>query len=184
MFPLTLSKLSEAASLSSDSARRWLDHINQTAAIYRLLDNPFRMAAWIAQVGHESAGFHYTREIWGPTKAQLGYEGRRDLGNDQTGDGKRYLGRGLIQVTGRANYKEMGIRLYQPFETFPELLEQDQWAARVAGEFWMSRRLNAIADMGTEDSFRDLTRRINGGFNGYADRFARWEIAKRVFLGN
>ena len=67
-----------------------------------------RVAAFIAQIGHESGQLVYAREIWGPTPAQAKYEGRKDLGNTVPGDGFKYRGRGLIQITGRANYAACG----------------------------------------------------------------------------
>ena len=94
------------------------------------------LAAFLAQVAHESGNFRYIREIWGPTPAQRGYEGRRDLGNTQPGDGKRYMGRGYIQITGRANYRRYGKKLGIDLENNPELAEQPDIAARVAVEYW------------------------------------------------
>ena len=76
------------------------------------INTPLRLAAFIAQIAHESGDFKYTREIWGPTKAQIGYEGRLDLGNTVPGDGKRYRGRGLIQITGRSNYVKLSKKLH------------------------------------------------------------------------
>ena len=67
-----------------------------------------RIAAFIAQIGHESGQLKYVKEVWGPTTAQARYEGRADLGNSRQGDGSKFLGRGLIQITGRANYKACG----------------------------------------------------------------------------
>ena len=139
------------------------------------------MAAFLAQVGHESGRVVYAREIWGPLPAQLRYEGRKDLGNLRPGDGRKYLGRGLIQITGRANAIAVrdGLRQYLPsvpdFEASPELLEVEQWAAYSAGWFWAAHGLNGLAD---SDSFMQITRKINGGTNGYEDRLALWESGK------
>ena len=94
------------------------------------------LAAFLAQVAHESGNFRYIREIWGPTPDQKGYEGRRDLGNTQPGDGKRYMGRGYIQITGRANYRRYGKKLGIDLENNPELAEQPDIAARIAVEYW------------------------------------------------
>lgn len=124
------------------------------------------VAEFLAQIAHESGGFVYTREIWGPTAQQAKYEGRVDLGNTQPGDGVRFKGRGLIQVTGRANYAACAAALDLPLLDQPELLEKPMPAARSAGWFWKSRNLDAI------DDFERLTRRINGGVNGLADRYA------------
>ncbi|MBY0392909.1 MAG: glycoside hydrolase, partial [Novosphingobium sp.] len=105
------------------------------------------------------------------------YEGRADLGNTQPGDGKRFMGRGLIQVTGRANYTEMAMRSGLPLVEQPELLEQPDAAVLVSAIWWDMRRLNALVDAGRED---DVTRRINGGTNGLSDRRARVARAKAM----
>lgn len=148
------------------------------------INTPARLAAFLAQLGHESASLRYVREVWGPTPAQQRYEGRRDLGNVNNGDGARYLGRGLIQTTGRANYAAERDRLraifgadVPDFEADPEALEQPRWACLSAAEYWASHRCNELADAG---AFEAITRKINGGLNGQADRLARWERAKRA----
>lgn len=141
------------------------------------IDNPARETAFLAQIAHESGGFVYTRELWGPTPAQDRYEGRQDLGNIHPGDGKRYMGRGLIQVTGRANYYQVGQALGLNLIDHPELLEDPIHAARSAGWFWKARGLNELADVG---DFRGITRKINGGYNGLADRQAYLERAQGV----
>jgi putative chitinase len=139
------------------------------------VDTLDRQAAFLAQCGHESAGFGITREIWGPTPAQSGYEGRADLGNLQPGDGSKFRGRGLIQITGRANYAACADALGLDLLNHPELLEAPDGASRSAGWFWQTYRLNQYADSG---DFETLTRRINGGLNGLADRELRWSHAK------
>ncbi|NWF07926.1 glycoside hydrolase family 19 protein [Pseudomonas salomonii] len=136
-----------------------------------------RIAAFIAQVGHESCQLRYLREIWGPTAQQLQYEGRADLGNIVKGDGSKFRGRGLIQITGRANYKECGDALGLDLIKQPELLELPQHAAMSAAWFWSTRGLNTLADQG---EFVKITRRINGGINGLEDRLQLWERAKKV----
>ena len=141
------------------------------------IDTPVRIAAFLAQVGHESARLLYAREIWGPTAAQQRYEGRSDLGNIQRGDGKRYMGRGLIQITGRANYQQVSDALGVDFVSKPELLESTLYAALSAGWYWDSRRLNRWADSG---DFERITRRINGGVNGLEDRYALLEAAREA----
>lgn len=136
-----------------------------------------RIAAFIAQIGHESGQLVYVREIWGPTPVQRGYEGRKDLGNTVPGDGFKYRGRGLIQVTGRANYAACGEALGVDLINQPELLEQPQYACLSAAWFWASKGLNTLADAG---DFEKITRRINGGLNGQADRLNLWAKAKEV----
>lgn len=141
------------------------------------ISTPLQKAAFLAQVGHESGAFRYTREIWGPTPAQERYEGRKDLGNTQPGDGKRYMGRGFIQVTGRANYKACGDALGLDLIAEPELLERIDLAALSAGWFWGKRAINIPAARG---DFERVTRLVNGGLNGYADRLAIYERAKEA----
>lgn len=143
--------------------------------LFRQINTPTRAAAFLAQVGHESGQLRYLREIWGPTPAQTRYEGRADLGNTQPGDGKRFMGRGLIQITGRANYATCGAALGVDLLAQPELLEKPQYAAGSAAWFWLQHNLNRFADRG---DFVGLTRAINGGTNGIADRRALWERAK------
>ncbi|MDF3188006.1 glycoside hydrolase family 19 protein [Pseudomonas paracarnis] len=136
-----------------------------------------RVSAFIAQVGHESGQLRYVREIWGPTAQQAGYEGRADLGNTAKGDGSKYRGRGLIQITGRANYAACGEALGLDLINRPELLELPQHAAMSAAWFWSMKGLNTLAD---QKDFAKITRRINGGLTGQADRQALYDKALKV----
>ncbi|WP_020201856.1 glycoside hydrolase family 19 protein [Cupriavidus sp. WS] len=139
------------------------------------IDTPARVAAWLAQVAHESGQLIYTREIWGPTPTQMRYEGRADLGNTQPGDGKRFMGRGLIQITGRKNYLLCGLGLHLDLLSMPALLEQPDAAAASAGWYWQAHGLDRFVDAG---DFIGLTRAINGSTNGLADRQQFWARAK------
>lgn len=173
MTPETLQK---AVGCGINVAAQWAAPLAAAFAEYEI-NTPARQAAFLAQVGHETGSFRWIREIWGPTPAQLRYEGRADLGNIQPGDGKRFLGRGLIQVTGRANYTRAAAALGIDCVSHPELLEEPIHATRSAGDFWRTRGLNESADAG---EFERITKRINGGLNGYTDRCVRWDQAKRV----
>ena len=155
---------------------RYHGAINLTLHRYEI-NSTERITAFLAQVGHESGRLLYAREIWGPTAAQQRYEGRSDLGNIQRGDGKRYMGRGLIQITGRANYQQVSDALGVDFVSKPELLESTLYASLSAGWYWDSRRLNRWADSG---DFERITRRINGGVNGLEDRYALLEAAREA----
>lgn len=155
---------------------RYHGAINLTLHRYEI-NSTERITAFLAQVGHESGRLLYAREIWGPTAAQQRYEGRSDLGNVQRGDGKRYMGRGLIQITGRANYQQVSDALGVDFVSKPELLESTLYASLSAGWYWDSRRLNRWADSG---DFERITRRINGGVNGLEDRYALLEAAREA----
>lgn len=138
-----------------------------------------RIANFIGQAAHESGRFRYLREIWGPTPTQLRYEGRKDLGNTVAGDGHRFLGRGIFQLTGRANYREAGRALGLDLESTPTLAETPDVAVQTACWFWQSKGLSTLADAGRED---DITRRINGGTNGIDDRRVLVARARGLFL--
>lgn len=150
--------------------------LNTAMGKYQIITRE-RIAAFIAQIGHESGQLRYVREIWGPTAQQLGYEGRKDLGNTVAGDGSKYRGRGLIQITGRANYAECCEALGLDLISHPELLEQPEHAAMSAAWYWGSRGLNSLADKG---DFIAITKRINGGTNGLSDRQALYDRALKV----
>lgn len=140
------------------------------------IDTPMRQAAFLAQIAHESGSLCYVREL----ASGQAYEGRSDLGNTEPGDGVRFKGRGLIQITGRGNYRTVSKALYGDNQTLllhPELLEDVVPACRSAAWFWWSHGLNALADTG---AFRAITRRINGGMNGQPDRLAFYATAKEV----
>ncbi len=170
---MTPQDLAHATGARIDRATTFLPHIEAAMAEFDISTRE-RKAAFLAQIGHESGGLHWLVELWGPTPAQSRYEGRKDLGNTQPGDGYRYRGRGLIQITGRANYTECGAALGFDLVGQPEKLGEPELAARSAAWFWDSRGLNEIADNG---DFQTITKRINGGLNGYADRVARHEAA-------
>ena len=136
------------------------------------IDTPKRAAAFIAQLAHESGEFRYVREI----ASGEAYEGRADLGNTEPGDGRRFRGRGLIQITGRGNYTACGAALGINLLARPELLEQSSHAAISAAWFWHWKELNDLAD---KDDFRKITRKINGGLTHFSQRVKYWERAKR-----
>ena len=145
------------------------------------IDVPLRVAAFVAQLAHESGEFRWMEEIWGPTPAQQRYEPPGDLaaklGNTQAGDGKRFKGRGPIQITGRFNYAKYGGLLGIDLAGNPDLAATPAIAFATAGLFWMSNGLNALADA---QRFEAVTRRINGGVNGLADRQKYYARALQV----
>jgi len=167
-----------AVGCSRATAVAWAGAVSAAMSEFGI-DTPARQAAFIAQCAHESEGFAVVRERWGPSIWQQGYEHHPALGNTQPGDGFRFRGRGPIQITGRANYHACGKALSTDLEQFPEMLEAPTLGARAAAWFWKTHNLNQYADSG---DFETLTRRINGGLNGYADRFARWGLAKKALL--
>ena len=144
------------------------------------LNEPAVLAQFLAQVEHESGGFRHVREIWGPTKAQRGYEGRVDLGNTQPGDGKRFMGRDVIQTTGRENYRALTAWVRKAFgakvdfEKTPEALESPDWLGISAIWYFLVARKDMIRYC-REGNNEMVTRRVNGGLNGYADRLERYD---------
>lgn len=144
----------------------------------RHIDTPLRQAHFLAQVGHESGEFRFRAEIANGEA----YQGRVDLGNLQPGDGRKFKGRGLIQLTGRANYGEYGRAIGREAELLeqPELVETDpELCVDVAGWFWAKRNLNNLADV---DDLTSLTKRVNGGLNGIDDR-RRLLLRAKALLG-
>lgn len=137
------------------------------------ISSRLRIAHFMAQVTHECAGFRTTEEF----ASGAAYEGRADLGNTQKGDGKRYKGRGLIQLTGRANYRKIGQLLQLELEHHPELAAEPATSLRIACEYWKSRNINAAAD---EDDLIKATRLVNGGLNGLEDRRNYLQKAKQA----
>lgn len=137
------------------------------------INTRLRIAHFMAQVTHECAGFRTTEEF----ASGAAYEGRSDLGNTQPGDGKRYKGRGLIQLTGRANYRQMGTKLGLNLEDDPELAADPLTSLKIACEYWKSRKINTAADM---DDLNKATRLVNGGLNGLEDRSNYLRKAKQA----
>lgn len=185
-------------------ADRWTDALNNALERWDI-NTPQRAAMFLAQVAHESGGFrtlveslHYSAtrllQVWPsrftPTDAaamafderaiaERAYGGRLGNGPEGSGDGYNYRGRGLIQLTGRDNYTRCGAALGLDLVGHPELLEQPEYAAQSAGWFWAGRGCNELADAG---DYLGITRRINGGTNGQADR-ETWLATVRAVLG-
>lgn len=133
-------------------------------------EEPVRAAMFVAQVAHECGEFRYREEI----ASGEAYEGRADLGNTQPGDGKRFKGRGWIQITGRKNYAAAADALKVDLVEHPELAAKDDVAAKAAAWFWTAHGLNRFADA---RDVRGCTRLINGGFNGLVQREALYKRA-------
>jgi putative chitinase len=127
------------------------------------INTRLRIAHFLGQTCHESAGFRTTEEF----ASGAAYEGRKDLGNVKRGDGRRYKGRGLLQLTGRANYAEYGKALGVDLENNPAMAAEPALSLKIACEYWKRRKLNADCD---RDDIRATTRKINGGLNGLKDR--------------
>ena len=180
--------LRAATGCTQDAAALYADPLGQACAYYGI-NTPARLSAFLAQLAHESGSLRHVREVWGPTPAQERYEGRRDLGNVYPGDGEKFKGHGLIQVTGRSNHAAARDRLREAFgpdvpdfERDPESLMQPRWACLSAADWWAHHGCNAMADAG---DIIGIGRLINRGSattsrpaNGEADRLRRWEQAK------
>ncbi|MCP8463099.1 glycoside hydrolase family 19 protein [Pseudomonas sp. ZM23] len=188
----------------------FLPALNAAFSDWRI-DTPPRIAAFLAQAGHESAqltrcieSLAYSAQrlaaVWprrfrsadgAPTAlarelayqperiANVVYAGRNGNGDEASGDGWRYRGRGLLQITGRANYRAVGKGLEQPFLEQPQLLVEPRWASQSAAWWWSQNGLNALSDAGR---FEDITRRINGGLNGQDERVRLWLRAREVLV--
>jgi putative chitinase len=169
---VTLAQLRAIMPLARSRAAAFLAPLN-AAMLEFGITTPERAASFLSQVGHESGQLLYVREL----ASGQAYESRADLGNTQRGDGVRFRGRGLLQVTGRTNYAACGKALGLDLLDKPELLEQTVNACRSAGWFWQTKGLNALADAGDQVK---VTRRINGGTNGLAERQALFAVAQRV----
>lgn len=170
---ITGQQLANIAGVPLARVDKFVPYLNGAMEHYQI-NTPARVAAFLAQLAHESGGFRYVREL----ASGRAYEGRKDLGNVYSGDGVRFKGRGLIQITGRSNYAalEKDLPLLGLLQN-PHWLESDRWAVWSAGWFWNKKGLNALADDGL---FKQITRKINGGYNGLADRYKYYERAKRV----
>lgn len=135
-----------------------------------------RQSAFLAQVAHESGELRYVLELADGTA----YEGRKDLGNIQPGDGVRFKGRGLLQITGRAMYAQAAAGLSLDVLVYPSLLETPDGASRSAAWFWKLRGLNTLADL---NHFGSITKTINGGYNGLDERIIYW-LRAREYIGS
>lgn len=181
---LTATQLQAAViGCTAAEAAKFLGPINDTLGLYKIGDTPLRVAHFLAQIGHESGGFNAVREI----ASGAAYEGRKALGNTQPGDGVKFKGRGVIQITGRTNYTALGKAFGLDLLSNPALLETPEYAVKSAGWYWASRNINAIADLDTgawgpndKAVFVRITKAINGGVNGIADREARFIHARQA----
>ena len=169
---IRLDQLQQIMPHAGERAAVFLEALNAAMAEFSI-NTPLRQAAFLAQIAHESGSLRYVKEL----ATGKAYENRQDLGNVRAGDGPRFKGRGLIQITGRANYQKVGAALGIDCENHPEVLELRTTACLSAAWWWESHGLNELADLG---EFRKITRRINGGYNGEAERLKLYQVALGV----
>lgn len=193
----------------------WLLLLNGAMQEFEIATSAVRMAAFLAQIAHESKEMtlriehlNYSasglRKTW-PNRftsdemaqrfakrqediANFVYSNRLGNGDSASGDGWRFRGRGLIQITGRANYRSVGTALQLPLEREPEIAEQPAVAVRTAGHFWRSNGLNELSDVSgdqvhDDEDFERITKVINGGTAGFKERIQYWNAAKAQLLG-
>jgi predicted chitinase len=158
--------ISESQELARDLAYAMVKHNITTRR---------RALMFLAQCAHESGGFHWREEL----ASGEAYEGRVDLGNVHTGDGRRFKGRSFIQVTGRANYRALPHWDGIDFERSPHRLSEKRYACLAAAWWWKNHGCNQLADSRAPGAFIRVTRRINGGTNGLVDRLRYYARARR-----
>lgn len=202
--PITEQQLLQILPNARPVAGIFVPALNRAMTRFKI-DSRMRAAAFLAQVGHESGQFralveslNYSAEAlvrtWPsrfttqssaaysrkPEKiANKVYADRLANGSESSGDGWRYRGRGLIQLTGRSNYRAAADGLGLPLIDKPELLEQPEYACQSAAWWWAQNGLNELADAGKLEA---ITRKINGGLHGQADRLALYERALKVLV--
>lgn len=204
MMGLTTAQVMQATGCARDTADGWLPFLESAMKAYSI-NTPQRVAAFLAQLAHESAGLTRVEEnlnyswqglmkIWPmhfPTEqiaqkyhrkreaiANRAYANRMGNGPEASGDGYKYRGKGLIQLTGKNNHSRCGAAIGCDLVNEPELLFQPAIAAQSAGWFWHVNGLNGLADSG---DYKQITIRINGGTIGLADRIAKYEKALTAF---
>ena len=204
--PWTVDELRRIAPLCQN-ASTWAPLLATAAKIYDILDTEHRLAMWTATIVHESAQLRVLEEDLNYTVLRLVqvwpgrfpsieyarsfafhperlanriYSARMGNGDEASGDGWKYRGRGLIQITGKANYTTAGVALGLPLVAQPAMLERPTDAVRSAAWFWQSRHLNELADADSLDAFEAITRRINGGTTGLAERVLLWHKAQEA----
>lgn len=192
-FLIEAAQLTAIAGITTPLMPALADWMNRTCPLYAI-DTPQEFCHFLAQACHETDHFRTLREY----ASGQAYEGRRDLGNTQPGDGVRFKGRGIFQTTGRSNYLQLGIKKGRRdlFINTPALLEQPEYAVWSACEYWQGRGLNDAANHADSDILKKKYRgavidlspvefisiTINGGYNGMDDRKQAYAMARRVLL--
>lgn len=163
--PATYTALFRKCGATLDRAQEMAICADRWFAEYGIMESALRLAHFLAQLIHESGSFRYMEEI----ASGQAYEGRKDLGNVQPGDGRLFKGRGPLQITGRANYRRYGKKIGIDLERHPEIAALPSIGLHLALEYWKVNGLNTLADA---DNVLGITKLINGGTNGLSDRKA------------
>jgi putative chitinase len=192
-------------SIKEENLDKYLPHLNNTLQKFEI-NSPERIAAFLAQCAHESVSFNiisenlnysekglltYFKKYFTPEQAKAYarkpekianrvYANRMENGDEASGDGWRYRGRGIIQTTGKRNYRLAGEKLNYDFVANPDDMTKPGAACMTAGLYWKENGLNELADAGTQETFKTITKRINGSYNGLADRLSHWETCKKA----
>lgn len=176
---MTLQELATILPMAKSKVAIFIEPLNKAMQKFEI-NTPLRQAAFIAQVGHESGQLRYVKELATGEAYDTGRLAER-LGNtpEKDGDGQKYKGRGLIQITGTENYLLCLMALEIDALNHPELLETPEFACSSAAWFWWNNHLNELAD---KRDFLKITKRINGGTNGLADREELYKRALKVLL--
>lgn len=186
---ITIDQLRKICPLGSKNMDVFIPYLNQFMNEYGI-NTPRRAAMFIAQAAHETGGFKYLRELASGSAYDTGRKAIQ-LGNtpEADGDGQKYKGRGIFQITGKTNYKACGKSIGADILSTPELLETPQFAVKSACWFWVEKKGNSLADLPDTwrsqtlnySPFQYITYRINGGQNGYADRLEYYSRSAKVF---
>jgi putative chitinase len=189
---------------TSELANKWADALNETCQEFAI-DSPFRIAGFISQTAHESAGFKFVSEnlnysaaslmrVWStrfptleiaqryamnPEKiANRAYADRMGNGDEASGDGWKFRGRGIIQLTGKNQYVAYSLACDNEALQYPDIVAEPKYAAESAGWFWAVNKLNTLADA---QDVVGMTKRINGGINGLDDRQIKYSKIMTYF---
>ena len=187
---LTAEQIAKATGSSLENAQKFTPYLNKYMQKYGIT-TPNRVLAFLAQVGHESGSLKYTEEI----ASGSAYKGRNDLGNIYAGDGVKFKGRGLIQLTGRGGYQNMSQKVGKDLIANPELVQQPDLATEVSAIYWSEKTRNGLTLNEWADKFdltqpidstnnkgihENITRAINGGINGLNDRANRLATGQQI----
>jgi putative chitinase len=175
---INIDQLVKLTGRNKEKVEPFLEHLNFTTKTF-VINTPLRLAHFYTQILHESGCLRYVEEI----ASGDAYDTRTDLGNtpEIDGDGKLFKGRGLIQITGRDNYILVSRYFNIDFRNNPLLLKDTKWACLSAGWYWNSSKKTSLNVYADNDMFFQITKSINGGYNGLKDRLQKLINCYKVF---